>query len=202
MTIPAWRVLFALSGLLILAGGPRHPLGTMAEMLAHPDWVPSHALMLAGFTAMTAGLWRLRAASVLPSRSHWWSTLALAGAGLQTLEMLLHTLAYVDHGHLVAGQSTPILSTHLFLSVTMYPVFAVTLIGFILASVRDRAIGSPWIAWIGIIGAAGHGLSAPLVVGLGMVAARVLFPLLVGVGVWLLLAAVWPTPRLAPAAEV
>jgi hypothetical protein len=41
-----WRMFFALSGAGILAGGPLHPVGTMADMLAHPDWFSAHALML------------------------------------------------------------------------------------------------------------------------------------------------------------
>ena len=50
-----WRLLLGLSGLLLFAGGPLHPQddgrldfdGATLTMLANPNWVPSHALMLA-----------------------------------------------------------------------------------------------------------------------------------------------------------
>jgi hypothetical protein len=64
----------------------------------------------------------------------------------------------------------------------------------------DRTLGSPWIAWLGILGAAAHGLSAPLVVGLRINQAGILFPMLMLLAIWLALAAVWP--RRAPAATI
>lgn len=88
--------------------------------------------------------------------------------------------------------------THLVLAVILYPVFAATIIGFIVATARDRTLGSPWIAWLGILGAVAHGLSAPLVVGLRINQAGILFPMLMFLAIWLALAAVWP--RRSPAA--
>lgn len=64
---------------------------------------------------------------------------------------------------------------------------------------RDGFVGSPFIWWIGILGAIGHGLSAPLAIGLQQPWAGILFPTLVLVGIWALLAAVWPSR--APVAQ-
>jgi hypothetical protein len=174
-----WRVFFALSALFILAGGPQHPGGTMAEMLAHPKWVPSHALMLAGFLALLAGLILYQRGVALPERTRKWVRLAAIGTALQAVEMAFHTAASVDHANLMAGRATPVLTTHLWLSVVLYPVFALTVIGLIVAGVRDRALGSPWIAWLGILGALAHGAAAPLVILFEVPWARILFPFLV-----------------------
>lgn len=188
----AWRSCFALAGALILIGGPQHPRGTMVEMLGDPMWVPSHGLMLVGFVALLVGLMLFRRGGDLPERTATWTRWAMIGTVLQVIEMAMHTVASVDHAHLAAGQATPVLTTHLWMAVVLYPIFGATMIGWILATARDRSLGSPWIAWLGIAGAVVHGLSAPLVVGLRIDGARVLFPMLMLLALWLVLAAAWP----------
>lgn len=187
-----WRVCFILSALLMMIGGPQHPQGTMVEMLAHPKWVPSHALLLAGFVAMLVGLILFQRAGSLPDRTRTWVRYAVIGTALQALEMAFHTASSIDHANLMAGRATPVLTIHLWLAVVLYPVFAVTIVGLILAGSRDRALGSPWIAWLGILGAVAHGAAAPLVILLKIPQAAILFPLLLLLALWLLLAAVWP----------
>ena len=195
----AWRVLFFLGGVLILTGGPRHPRGTMVQMLAHPDWLMAHVLVTLGFGAMLAGLvlfGRQRAAAgPLLAR---WTRIAIVLTALQTFEAVMHTVSMVDAEALAAGASTPVLTTHLTLAVIIYPLFAIAAIGFIIAAMRERAAGSPWIAWLGILGAAAHGLSAPLVIALGIPGAGILFPMVMGLALWLVLAAIWPSSALRP----
>lgn len=194
-----WRICFLLAAAGILAGGPRHPGGTMAEMLAHPDWLLSHVLVLAGFVALLAGLILYARSGTLPDGTRRWTRLAIIGTALQVVEMIFHTAAMVDHANLVAGRATPVLTIHLALAVVLYPVFAITIIGFIVAAARERALGSRWIAWIGVIGAAAHGAAPPLVLGLGDDRLRVLFPMIALFALWALLAAVWPLRAAAPA---
>jgi hypothetical protein len=167
-----WRVALVLSGVLIAVGGPRHPRGAMVQMLADPAWVPAHALMCAGFAALLVALVLFRRRA-LPPRTAWWSRLAVAAAALQTIEMGLHAAAVVDHAHLAAGQPTPVLTTHLAIAVPIYPLFAVAMIGLMVAGARDRSLGSAWIAPVGILGAIGHGLSAPRAILAGVWPARV-----------------------------
>lgn len=196
-----WRLTFLAAGVLIAAGGAQHPRDPgMAEMLANPAWVPSHSLVTAGFAALLAGLWGFSRQVSAPAVRRA-TTIAMVGSALQLIEMVLHTAAVVDHAALVAGQPTPVLSTHIALAIALYPVFAVTIIWFIVVAGRARAAGSPWIGWLGILGATAHGLAAPLVAGLGLVTARILFPMLLLFALWLVLAAVWPAraPRPEPA---
>lgn len=194
-----WRICFFLAAAGILAGGPRHPGGTMAEMISHPDWLLSHVLVLAGFVALLAGLILYARSGALPDGTRRWVRFAVIGTALQVVEMIFHTASMVDHGNLVAGRATPILTTHLVLALLLYPVFAITIIGFIVAAARERTLGSRWIAWIGVLGAAAHGAAPPLVVGLGDERFRILFPMVVLFALWMLLAAVWPLRAAAPA---
>lgn len=193
-----WRFCFLVGGGLILAGGTLHPRAPgMAGMLADPDWVLSHALLTVGFVAIGLGLVLYRRAVAPPPRTDRWARIALYGTILQTIEMVLHTAAVVDHANLVAGRATPVLSTHMALAVLVNPVFGATFIGLILASARDRAIASPWIAWLGILGAAAHGAAAPLVIVFDL-PVGILFPMLMLLGLWLVLAAAWPLRAAAP----
>ena len=195
-----WRLCFILAALFIMIGGPLHPKGdrtmttmaAMAEMLANPSWVPAHALMLAGFVALLVGLILYQRDGSLPDRTRKWARIATIGTALQAVEMALHTAAVVDYANLVAGRATPVLSIHLFLEALINPVFAVTMIRLIVVGVRERTLGSWWIAWLGIVGALAHGASAPLVVWLDVPGAGILFPFLILLALWSLLAGLWP----------
>jgi nitrate reductase NapE component len=164
----------------------------MAEMLGHPDWVLSHVLMLAGFVALLLGLILYHRGAAVPDRTRKWVRFAMIGTALQSIEMVLHTVSVVDRANLVAGKATPVLTTHLWLAVVFYPIFAVTIVGLILAGMRDRSLGSPWIGWLGILGVVAHGAAAPLVILFEIEQARSLFPGVAVLALWLLLAALWP----------
>lgn len=161
----------------------------MADMLAHPSWIPSHALMFAGFVALLIGLVAYSRGRPLPERTRRWLRIAVIGTALQAAEMAFHTAAVVDQANLVAGRPTPVLTTHLWLSVVCYPAFGASFIGFVIASLRDGLLGKPWIAWLAVVGAAAHGAAAPLVVGFGIQKADILFPFLLLCAVWLLFVA-------------
>lgn len=196
------RGCFVLTAILICLGGPRHPGGTMEEMLAHPGWVLSHVLILLGFVAFGLGLLFYRSTAPTSGATARWLRYALIGTGLMTIEMIFHTVAYVDHGNLVAGRATPLLSIHLALSVLFYPIFGATVIGLLVVATRERTLGSPWINWLGILGALAHGLSAPLVVLLQVPGARILFPMLLFFALWAGLVGLWPRRLSMPRGEV
>jgi hypothetical protein len=187
-----WRACFVLAGLFIMAGGPQHPAGTMPQMLANPQWVPAHALMLAGFVALLAGLVLYGRATELSPRVRRWHRLAVAGTALQAVEMALHTAAVVDGPNLAAGRATPILTTHLAIAVPIYPFFALVLIGFVIVAAGERALGSPWIAPLAVAGLFAHGAAAPLVI-LGAPGHwNALFAGLLLAAIWMILSAAWP----------
>lgn len=185
-----WRASFFVAAVCILAGGPQHPRGaTMADMLGDPAWVRSHVLVTAGFCALFAGLVLYGRQRDLPRGTRTWLRLALFATALQLVEMVLHTASVVDHGNLVAGRATPVLSAHLGLAVIAYPVFGVLFAGLIVAGARDRALGSRYLAWLGVLGALAHGAAAPLVVTFGITQARILFPMVMLLALWLVFTA-------------
>jgi len=192
-----WRPFFALSALLIMTGGPMHPRGNMAEMLGHHNWVLSHSLMLGGFLSLLFGLILYNRGVAAPERTRRWVRLAAIGTALQAIEMAFHTASVVDHDNLIAARATPVLTTHMWLAVALYPIFAVLIIGLIVAGARDRSLGSPWISWLGILGAVAHGAAASLTVAFHIGWAPVLFPFLLLLALWLLLAALWPSRSVA-----
>jgi hypothetical protein len=195
MLVRFWRPLLALGGILIVVGGPMHPDGTMAEMLADPKWVPSHAWVLAGFVALSLalfGYWRGVARSATMRR---WAGLAFCGTLFQTVEMGFHHFSYLDLANLQAGASTPILSAHLALAVVAYPLFALLMILAIIAGVRTGELGRAWFAPIGVVGVAAHGLAPVLVVTFAMEGARILFPMIMLFALWTLLTAWMPSRR-------
>lgn len=195
-----WRPFLALCGIMILLGGPQHPGGTMAEMLAHPGWVPAHGLQLVGYVSLVIGLLFFGRSRALPPRTRRWSRIALAGAVLQMIEMAFHTAAVVDAENLVAGAATPVLSIHLRITPVIYPLFAIAMSGLIVAGARERALGSWWIAWLGILGVVAQGAAGLLVGGFDLLQFRFLFPGVVLFALWAVLAAFWPVRRAAAAA--
>lgn len=76
----------------------------------------------------------------------------------------------------------------------------ITVAGFIVATARERTLGSPWIAWLGVLGVVAWGAASPLVIGLRAGWATLLFPMVLLFALWMALAAAWPE-RAAIAAE-
>ncbi len=199
--IALWRPLFVLFAVLAAAGGPRHPRGTLLQMLGDPAWASSHALVLAGFAAFLAGLIAFRGrGTALPARTSRWAALAILGTTLQVVQLVLHTAASLDHANLAAGRATPLLTTAIWCGVIFSPIFAATLIGLIVAGLRDRTLGSVWTAWAGLLGALLFAIAPALEL------ARVTRPeqfsaALIGIALWAIAAGLWHAPRAAHAAD-
>lgn len=189
-----WRALFVMGGILYLWGSAQHPRGTMAEMMAAPAWVPGHTTVLGGLLVLTLGLVLFRRTARASAAMDRWLLLAIVATALEAVEMGVHTVAYVDVDALRRGHSTPVLTTHLWLATLIYPVFAVSLMGLIGFGQREGSLGSPWIAWIGMLGAAAHGIVMWLVYIFEIGWAPVLFPLAaLSLSLWFILAGVWPS---------
>jgi hypothetical protein len=191
-----WRGWFVAGGLLYFAGGAQHPQGEMVEMLADPVWARGHATSLVGLICMTLGLLAFRRVRIQPAALDKWLRLGIVALALEAVEMAVHTAAYVDAAALAVGDATPVLTTHIWLATIIYPIFGIVFGGMVLAGVRTRALGSPWILPIGLVGAVAHGVVMPLSHGLGVEAARGLFPIAaVTISLWFVLAGAWPTRR-------
>jgi hypothetical protein len=203
-----WRALFVSGGLCYFVGAFFHPRGTtMADMLVDPAWIPAHLAVFVGFSLVTIGLVSLRRSVAVSATMGRWLLATLVLAVLQIIEMALHTMAYVDagalaHGAFHGGLSTPVLTTHIWLSTLAFTPFAVAFLGLIWTATRERVLGSPWILWLGAIGAVAYGTVMWLVFILQIEGAGVLFPVAhLAVPLWFILAGVWPTRQPASAAD-
>lgn len=190
-----WRIWFFLSGVLVITGTMMHPRADMAAMLQHPHWVLSHLVILAGIVALLAGIVLHGRAFAAAGAMPRWRQAAVWATVLEAIEMMVHTWAVVDKDNLAAGAATPVLTTHIWLMVFISPLFAAAMTWFVLATSRERSLGSPWISWLGILGIVAHGLAAPLVGAFGIVQAVPLFPMIMLFGLWSVLAALWPARR-------
>ncbi len=203
----SWRALFVAGGLLYFVGAFYHPRGmTMTDMLVDPAWLPSHAGVFVGLSAMTLGLMLVRRSSRISPTVDRWLLATIVLAVLETIEMGLHTMAYVDAdalapGALEGGASTPVLTVHLWFATLVYTPFAVALIGLIWTGQRERSLGSPWIGWLGMVGAAAHGSVMWLAIVLGVPGTGILFPIAaLAISLWFVLAGAWPTRTPVPLA--
>ena len=200
----AWRALFAGGGLIYFVGAFFHPRGMgMAGMLVDPAWIPSHAAVFVGLSLMTIGLVFFRRSRRVSPKMDRWLAFAIFMAILETVEMGLHTMAYLDagalaHGSLHGGFSTPVLTIHIWMATLVYTPFAVAMIGLILIGQRERSLGSPWISWLGLVGAVAHGSVMWLVVVFQIDGAGILFPIYaLTLSLWFILAGLWPSPQSA-----
>ena len=189
-----WRVLFGVGGVIMALGGPLHPRGeTMHSMLIDPNWFPSHAAQLVGFALMALGMMRFRRVMPHSPAVQRWSGLAALGLSLQTIEMAFHLASMVDADKLAAGVSTPILSTHIVLALTIYPLLAILMGGLIIVAGRTRELGNSLLAPLGIAGLVAQAVAVVLVAGFDMQAARIGFPMVMLFAIWTVAVSLMPS---------
>jgi len=195
----AWRAAFVLGGLLYFRGSSQHPRAdSMAGMMRDPVWVQSHSTILVGLVVLTIGLVLFRRSQSAQPALGRWLGLATIAMVLEVIEMAVHTVAYVDADALAAGMSTPVATTHFWLATLIYPLFGIALFGLVRAGMQTRELGSPWIGWLGLLGAVAHGIVMLLVYPLGIGEAGILFPVAaITIAAWFILAGVWKGPRTA-----
>jgi hypothetical protein len=199
--MPLWRPALLLSGVAMMAGGPRHPSPSTelpfrestALMLAHPDWAPAHLLILLSYVLLLGGVLLWRRDTDPSAGTGTWSRITIAAAGVACVEMAFHAAAMLDLDRLRAGEPTPILSTHLALTTIANPLLGLALAGLAVTGARLGRLGSRWIAWMAVVGGAAYGFAGVYVV---LTRDQRISPLFaVGatlMAFWLMLAAVWP----------
>lgn len=174
----------AAGGVLFVIGGPLHPRSdsslpeaqATAKLIGAANWVPSHALILAGAIGFLIGLFGLaRSRMPLSTGARRAAQIAAVGAVLFVVESIFHLGAFLDEDAARAGGATPILSTHEVLSLFAYPLFTFAVAA--LAVLSGRLLTHPVVGAVGAIGAVAFGV-APALVGLADIEAlAVLFPI-------------------------
>jgi hypothetical protein len=187
-----WRPLFVVGGLLWVMGGATHPSAptdlsfndNLAVMMEQDAWVPSHSLMAVGMTLILVGLVVVRRGGTFPVTSRL-MTFALVAAALNVVEMVVHTMAFVDRQELAADEAAPIAFTHLGLALIAYPLLGVAVVLLALRLARESTLLRT-VAVIGVVGGAANALSVPLAAATGGNTFDFLFPVgAIGIAAWL-----------------
>lgn len=168
-----WRIALVASGVVLVTGAPRHPSSDgkdpmrqeLAVMTSHPDWVPAHLLVMLSTVLFAAGLLMAYRKGVWPDVRRALGIAAVAVAAY-VIETGFHLAAVVDNHALHHGGATPVATTHIWLSVLLYPLtgLAVSYLGIRQLAVwrgARRLLGLP-----AVVGGLAHAVSVPLTLAL------------------------------------
>jgi hypothetical protein len=164
-------VLLGLGGVLTAVGGSLHPhdaketlTDTLVGLLSSPVWGTSHVLILAGVLVVVAGLVGARRERLFPDPVRGWLTVTIGCWALAVVELVPHLLAGSEHHALEAGEATPMLTTHLTLSVVTEPLLGLSIAALAVAVARAARTVPAWLlAVVGVVGGVVFGAAAPLV---------------------------------------
>ena len=164
-------VLLGLGGLLTAVGGSLHPhdaqetlTDTLVGLLSSPAWGTSHLLILAGVLLVVAGLAGARRERLFPDQVRGWLTVAIVCWAIAVVELVPHLLAGSEHHALEAGEATPMLTTHLTLSVVTEPLLGLSIAALAVAVARAaHTVPASLLAVVGVVGGVVFGAAAPLV---------------------------------------
>ncbi|HLL65734.1 MAG TPA: hypothetical protein VK453_08290 [Micromonosporaceae bacterium] len=168
-----WRIALIASAVLMVTGAPRHPSSDakdpmreeLAIMTSHPDWVPAHLFVMLSTMLFAAGL-------IVAYRKRVWPDvqpalgIAAVAVAVYVIETGFHLAAVVDSHALHHGGATPVATTHIWLSVVLYPLtgLAVSYLGIrqlVVWRGTRRLLGLP-----AAVGGLAHAVSVPLTLAL------------------------------------
>jgi hypothetical protein len=174
-------------------GGSLHPhdakeslTDTLLGLLSSPAWGVSHVLIITGVVLVVLGLAGARRERLFPDQVRLWLTLAIVCWAISVVELVPHLLAGSEHHALEAGESTPMLTTHLTLSVVTGPLLGLSVAALAVAVARAARTVPAWLlAVVGVLGGLVFGAAAPVVAVTQNPALTALFSADALVSVWL-----------------
>ena len=168
-----WRIALVASAIAALVGGPMHPSADaedslreeLATMTAHPDWVPTHSLLVLSAVLLAVGLATAHRANAWPTARKALGVAALA-VSLYVVETIFHLAAAVDSHELHHGEQAPVAYTHLGLALVLYPIAGLAIAYLASRQVMTwrgprRLTGLP-----GVVGGVLHTAAVPLTLAL------------------------------------
>ncbi len=164
-----WRIALVASGVVMLTGAPRHPSSDakysmreeLAIMTSHPDWVPAHLMVMLATILLAAGLLMAYRKGAWPGVQPALGIAAVAVTAY-VVETGFHLAAAVDNHALHHGGATPVATTHVWLSLLLYPVtgLALSYLG-----IRQLAVWRGARRFLGLpaaVGGLAHAVCVPL----------------------------------------
>ncbi len=164
-----WRIALIASGIVMVTGAPRHPSSDarypmreeLAIMTSHPDWVPAHLMIMLSTVLLAAGLLGAYRTKAWPGVQPALGIAAVAVAAY-VIETAFHLAAAVDNHALHHGGATPVATTHIWLSLLLYPLTGLALAYL---GVRQLAVWPGARRLVGlpaVVGGLAHAVSVPL----------------------------------------
>ena len=164
-----WRIALIASGVLMVTGAPRHPSSDgkdpmrqeLAVMTSHPDWVPAHLMIMLSTMLLAAGLIMAYRKGAWPGVRRPLGVAAVA-VTVYVIETAFHLAAAVDNHALQHGGAAPVATTHIWLSVLLYPVTGLALAYL---GIRQLAVWRGARRFLGLpaaVGGLAHAVSVPL----------------------------------------
>ena len=206
----SWKVAVGLGGVLGFVGGSMHPDSSdsiplrerMVEMTADTaPWAIGHGLMTIGSALLVVGLVVIRRTGAWPTAGPA-LPFVVAATVANTLELVLHTAAVLDHDRLAAGDWPPLTVVHLGLSLVTYPLFGAAIVLLAWRLLPAWPTPAKVIGVIGILAGIANALSTPLAIVVDLEGASALFPIAaIGISVWLVVAAFTRVRETAPLAQ-
>jgi hypothetical protein len=163
--------LLGVGGLVMAVGGSLHPhdaketlTDTLVGLLSSPVWGMSHVLIIVGVALVVMGLAGARQERLFPVSVRPWLTVAIVCWAISVIELVPHLLAGSEHHALEAGESTPMLTAHLTLSVVTGPLLGLSVAALAVAVARAARTVPAWLlAVVGVVGGLVFGAAAPVV---------------------------------------
>src|SRR5690349_5154636 len=163
--------LLGIGGLVLAVGGQLHPhdvqetmTDTLVGLLSSPAWGASHLLIITGVVLVVVGLGGALRQRLFAQRVRPWLTVALVCWAVALVELVPHLLAGSEHHALEADEATPMLTTHLTLSVVTSPLLGLSTAALAVAVARAaRTWPSRLLAVAGVVGGVAFAAASPLV---------------------------------------
>ena len=147
-------------GIAFLAYGPMHPRGTdegdkleqLHSMLVESLWYPAHAVAIAAFALITAGILGIRRrASTTPSMARLVTGVSVVSV-IATLGSVVHLFAATQAAATGRGESTALVKLFIGVETVVNPVWGLAIAALAVAGGLTGAVGNRFVLALGLLG--------------------------------------------------
>ncbi|MEM8925569.1 MAG: hypothetical protein AAGD35_18850 [Actinomycetota bacterium] len=195
-----YSLLLLIGAVLIPVAGQFHPTSDpdlgwnqgVAAMLEDDAWYPAHILEFLALGMVAVALWQIsRTQVVRDAKALRLAVIAVAvGTTIHVIDLVPHTFAATEATALLAGDSTPLWSTHLGLQALATLVLGPSVAVLAVTDARRSARWTWLPALLGVVGGLVGALAGPALLITEDTAYAALFIGYAGLGLWLLITAI------------
>ncbi len=151
---------FVLGGLAFFAGGVTHPSDSgkgnkvqqLHDMLIHPGWYPSHALLLAAMALFATGIFGLRQRRDLTAGMERILKFVFLITCIATVSMAVHLLAALDAESLADGNPSLVSRVQTVNETVVDATWSLAMVALAVAGGLTRSVGNRITIPFGLVG--------------------------------------------------